>query len=123
MEKRALLEIDRERTSTAKLQKNLDTERGEHTAAIERGRSEHSAVQATIGHLKEQIGTLQNAVEALSHERDREREVLHSVRIELEAAVRQKGKQRRRLRVRRSESLAASGLSDTLVDVPAPAVK
>jgi chromosome segregation ATPase len=89
MEKRALLEIDREHTATAKLQKKLDTERAEHAAAIERARSEQLATQATIGHLREQTGALQNAVEALSHERDRERADLQSVRIEREQAVRQ----------------------------------
>jgi chromosome segregation ATPase len=89
MEKRALLEIDRERTAAAKLQKKLDMERVEHAAAIERARSEQSAAQATIGHLREQIGALQNTVEALSHERDRERAGLQAVRIELEVAVRQ----------------------------------
>lgn len=89
MEKRALVEIDRERTTAVKLQKKLDTERAEHTAALERSRSEHGATQTTIGHLREQIGALQNAVEALNCERDRERAELQAVRTDLDAAVRQ----------------------------------
>lgn len=89
MEKRALVEIDRERTSAAKLQKRLDIERAEHTAALDRSRSEHNAAQMTIGHLREQIGALQNSVEALNYERDRERAELQAVRTHLDAAVRQ----------------------------------
>lgn len=89
MEKRALVEIDRERTAAAKLQKRLDAERAEHTAALDRARSEHNAAQMTIGHLREQIGALQSSVEALNYERDRERAELQAVRTNLDAAVRQ----------------------------------
>ena len=89
MEKRALVEIDRERTAAAKLQKRLDTEWAQHTAALDRSRSEHNAAQTTIGHLREQIGALQNSVEALNYERDRERAELQAVRTDLDAAVRQ----------------------------------
>jgi chromosome segregation ATPase len=103
MEKRALLEIDRERTATAKLQKTLGMERAEHATAIERARSEHSTALATIGHLREQIGALQNAVEALRHERDRERADLQSVRIELELAVRQAAAESARVEQLREE--------------------
>lgn len=89
MEKRALVEIDRERTAAAKLQKRLDIERAEHTAALDRSRSEHNAAQTTMGHLREQIGALQNSVEALNYERDRERAELQAMRTDLDAAVRQ----------------------------------
>lgn len=89
MEKRALVEIDRERTAAAKLQKRLDAERAEHTAALDRSRSEYNAAQTTIGHLREQIGALQNSVETLNHERNREREDLQAARTDLDAAVRQ----------------------------------
>jgi hypothetical protein len=73
MEKRALVEIDRERTAAARLQIRLDTKRAEHTAVLDGSRSEHNATQTTIGNLREQIGALQNSVEPLSYERDRER--------------------------------------------------
>lgn len=89
MEKRALVEIDRERTAAAKLQKRLDIERAEHTAALDRSRSEHNAAQTTMGHLREQIGALQNSVESLNYERDRERAELQATRTDLDAAVRQ----------------------------------
>lgn len=89
MEKRALVEVDRERTAAAKLQKRLDMERAEHTAALDRSRSEYNAAQTTIGHLREQIGALQNSVETLNHERNRERAELQDARTDLDAAVRQ----------------------------------
>jgi regulator of replication initiation timing len=89
MEKRALLEIDRERTTSAKLQKALESERSAHAAAGERLRADHNAAQAMIGQLREQVGSLQNAVETVVEERNRERTELQSLRTQLEAAIRQ----------------------------------
>jgi len=89
MEKRTLLEIDRERTATAKLQKTVEAERAGRLAAIDRARAAHDAAQSTVGQLREQIGPLQNSVNALTGERDRERAELQSVRAQLEATIRQ----------------------------------
>lgn len=89
MEKRALLEIDRERTTTVKLQRQMDANRAEHAAAIERARSEISGAQITNGYLREQIGALQNAVKAFNEERERERVEVQTLRTQLESAVRQ----------------------------------
>jgi chromosome segregation ATPase len=89
MERRALLEIDRERTAAAKLQKKAEVERAEQRAALERARTEQNATQATIGQFKEQTSALQNSVRTLTNERDRERAELQSVRERLEAAIRQ----------------------------------
>jgi len=89
MEKRAFVEIDRERTAVAKLQKRLDMERAEHTAALDRSRSEYNAAQTAIEHLRQQIGALQNSVETLNHERNRESAELRNARTDLDAAVRQ----------------------------------
>jgi chromosome segregation ATPase len=89
MEKRALLEIDRERTASTKLQKALESERTAHASASERLRADYNAAQGAIGALREQIGSLQNAVDTLREERDREQVELQSARGELEAAIRQ----------------------------------
>jgi DNA repair exonuclease SbcCD ATPase subunit len=89
MEKRALQEVDRERTATAKLGKVIEAERAKHIAAITRARVDHDAAQAKIAELRERIGALQNAVEVLESERDRERQELQAVRAQLEAAIRQ----------------------------------
>jgi hypothetical protein len=56
MEKRALVEIDREGTAAAKPEKRLDIERAEHIASLDRSRSEHNEAQTTIGHLRGQTG-------------------------------------------------------------------
>lgn len=89
MGRRALQDIDRERTAAAKLQKALEAERAEHIAAIARARVDHDAAQTKIAELREQIGALQNAVDILKNERDRDRQELQSVRTKLEAAIRQ----------------------------------
>lgn len=89
MEKRALLEIDRERTAAAKLQKTLDAERAAHAAATERFRTDQSAAQTIIAELRAQAGTLKNTAESLGIERDRERAELQLVREHLKTAIRQ----------------------------------
>jgi len=89
MEKRALQDVDRERTATAKLRKVIEAERVEYIAAIARARVDHDAVHAKIAEAREQIGALQNAVEVLEDERDRGRLELQSLRAQLESAVRQ----------------------------------
>ena len=71
---------------------------------------------SNVTYLREQIGTLQNTVEGLSHERDRERAALH----QKQAA--EQGEQRRRRRARSSESPAASDFRINC-DASVPAIK
>jgi chromosome segregation ATPase len=89
MEKRALLEIDRERTTSAKLQKKLESERAEHVKSIDRSRAECNTAQEEVGRLREQIGALQNATTVLKDERDRVLGQLQETRAQLEATIRQ----------------------------------
>jgi chromosome segregation ATPase len=89
MEKRALQEIDRQRTAAAKLQKVVEAERADHIAAIQRARVAHDAAQSKIAELSEQVGALQNVVDVLKNERDRDRLELQSVRAQMDAAIRQ----------------------------------
>jgi hypothetical protein len=89
MEKRALLEIDRERIMAANIQKKAEAERAAHAAIVERARLEQNGAQSKIEHMREQIGRLQSSVEALNNEQDRERADLLSTRKRLEAAVHQ----------------------------------
>jgi hypothetical protein len=89
MEKRALLDIDRERTASAKLQKMLESERAEHVKSIDRLRAECNTVQEEVGRLREQVGALQNATMALKDERDRALGQLQETRAQLEATIRQ----------------------------------
>ena len=58
MYKRALLDIDRERTASAKLQKTLESERAEHVKSIDRLGAERNTVQVDVGRLREQVGAL-----------------------------------------------------------------
>ncbi len=89
MEKRALREIDHERTVVTKLQKSLEAERSVHLSVTERLRADLSAGQETIGQLRQQVGGLESTVNTLTRERDRECDELVQIRVELEVAVRQ----------------------------------
>jgi chromosome segregation ATPase len=89
MERRALLEIDRERTAASKLQKTLEAERAAHATVTDRLRADHNQAQATNAQLREQVGALQNAVETLNTLRNREGAELQTLRTQLEGAVRQ----------------------------------
>ena len=62
-------------------------ERAEQVAAIERARADHNAAQPIVGELSGQIAALQNAADALTRERERERAGLRSVRAQLEATI------------------------------------
>jgi chromosome segregation ATPase len=88
MEKRAMVEIDRERTSSSRLRKLLESERATHATASERLRIEQNELQRTIGSLREQIGSLGNNVDTLTKERDLEHVQLESLRSLLEETVR-----------------------------------
>jgi chromosome segregation ATPase len=87
MEKRALLEIDRERTSLAKLQKTLESERAASSEAVERLRVDHNTALATVGQLREQLGSLQNAVSSYESERSGGCEEVSALRMRREAAI------------------------------------
>jgi chromosome segregation ATPase len=89
MEKRALLDMDRERTAAAKLQKTLESERAEYVKSIDRSRAECNTVLAEVGRLREQVGALQCATMALKDERDRTLGQLQETRAQLEATIRQ----------------------------------
>jgi hypothetical protein len=68
LEKRALLEIDRERMAQTRLQKALEAERNARTSEIKRLRADHNAALATIGRLREQVDSLKYAVDTHGNE-------------------------------------------------------
>lgn len=104
MERRALLEIDRERTTSAKIQKRLESEREAAAAAANRLRTDYGTAQATIGQLREQVSSLQSSLRTLGNERDREREELQSIRAQLQDSIRSAA----------AESARADGLRNEL---------
>jgi chromosome segregation ATPase len=69
-ETRTLLEIDRERTRAAKLQKELDACRIAGTQAVERLRSEATGLQSQLGDLRQNTGILEGNLQAVTASRD-----------------------------------------------------
>lgn len=64
-EKRALLEIERERTANTRLQRDADTAARRAARAEESARAEIQALQAQLGDLRHQQGMLEGRLEAL----------------------------------------------------------
>lgn len=89
MEKRVLLELDRERTASAKLQMVLESERSAHATARERLRADHNVAQTMVAQLREQVAALQSRASASSIERDELRAEVQGLRAQLETTVRQ----------------------------------
>ncbi|AKU11558.1 exopolysaccharide biosynthesis protein [Azoarcus sp. CIB] len=61
-EKRALLEIDRERTAAAKSQKELAQQRQANVDQAERHRSEASVLQRELGNVRQELGTAEGGL-------------------------------------------------------------
>lgn len=66
-EKRALLEIDRERTANSRLQKTLEMAHSENKHAVEAHRAEVNALQVQVANLRQTVGKLEGAIKA-AHE-------------------------------------------------------
>ena len=86
MQTRSLLDIDRERTATNKLQKVLDSERGSSLAAAERHRVELNASQMHLGDLRQKMGVLEGAAQAMKDARDKAVEQLQALRNQFASA-------------------------------------
>jgi chromosome segregation ATPase len=69
-ESRALLEIDRERTITAKIQKELKQVRSSATEAADRHRAGIQILQNEIGNLKQRNGNIEGELRAVSISKD-----------------------------------------------------
>ncbi len=66
MEKRSLLEIDRERQTAARLQKETEGARAELARASERHRHDMEGLQTQIGNLRQQLGALEGKLHETS---------------------------------------------------------
>ena len=64
-EKRALLEIDRERQAAARLQKELDAAARKAEQSVSRHREELQKLQGQLGNLRQQVGVLEGNLDAL----------------------------------------------------------
>ncbi len=88
-ETRALLEIDRERTATAKLRKELDCARVSANQAADRHRSEIATLQGKVGDLRQKTGILEGNLQAVTANRDLALGELKAAQAQLADAVTQ----------------------------------
>jgi len=71
LEKRTLMELDRERTAAAKLQKQLDTERRASASRVEEMQAQVQTSQIQLTRQSQELGTFMAKAELLADERDR----------------------------------------------------
>jgi hypothetical protein len=76
-EKRFLLDLDRERTVTAKVQKRLESEQASRRLEEERLRAEASGVHSEVGALRQSIGLLEGQLKANQESQAKTTEALH----------------------------------------------
>lgn len=88
-ETRALLEIDRERSVVAKLQKELDATRVAANQATERHRSELAALQVQLGDLRQKMGMLEGNLQGVTAARNLTVDELKATQTQLADAVAQ----------------------------------
>lgn len=83
-ESRALLEIDRERVQSAKLQKEIEQARLSTSELNNRHQDELRRLQLSMGEYRQQIGSLQGNLEAITQSRDSSHKELDALRIRME---------------------------------------
>jgi chromosome segregation ATPase len=88
MEKRALADMDRERTVSARLRKALEEERTVHAQKLDHVHAEQAAAQEAIGQLQGQLYAAQTALTTLTREREHARGEAQALRTHLETAIR-----------------------------------
>lgn len=85
LEKRTLVDLDRERTAASKLQKQLDSERKGSAARLEEQQGQVQAAQFQLARQSQELGSYMAKAELLAGERDR------AVRQAAESAVQSAG--------------------------------
>jgi chromosome segregation ATPase len=86
-ERRALLEIDRERSLADKLQKELGIARIEFLRASEQHRAEHANLYRDIGNMRERIGLLEGELAAAKTQGEEVGRHLYDAKCKLEEAL------------------------------------
>ncbi len=82
-EKRALLEIDRERTAATKLQKDLAQVRQSQQDTTERHRAETAQLQNDLGEARQRLGVAEGSLQAMGATNQQQAEQLQSLRSAL----------------------------------------
>lgn len=80
-EKRALLEIDRERTATTKVQKELAQFRESYEATNQSHREEVATLQSKLGEARQRVGVLEGAIQEIRIASDRQALELQATRV------------------------------------------
>jgi predicted DCC family thiol-disulfide oxidoreductase YuxK len=88
-EKRALLEIDRERTLNSRLQKSLEAEQNENKHMAELHRTQTSELQLQIANLRHSVGVLEGAVKAANEGQEITNRELIDSRMQLSTITRE----------------------------------
>ncbi|MFZ6675455.1 DNA-binding protein [Undibacterium sp. Xuan67W] len=83
-ETRALLEIDRERVQSSKLQKEIEQARLSALELNNRHQDELRRLQLSMGEYRQQIGSLQGSLEVITQSRDSSHKELVALRIRME---------------------------------------
>lgn len=85
--KRALMEIDRERTTVAKLQKVLDAMRTAAAQATDRHRPELAVLQEQLGNLRQKASVLEGSLQAVTVARKQMTNELTPLKTRLEQSI------------------------------------
>ena len=88
-EKRALLEIDRERTLSSRLQKSLETAQNENKHIAELHRTQTNELQLQVANLRHSVGALEGAVKAANDAQEIANRELTDSRIQLSTITRE----------------------------------
>jgi chromosome segregation ATPase len=120
-ETRALMEIDRERTAVAKLQKELDTTRAASVQAAERNRSELTVLQEQLGDLRQKAGVLEGNLQAVTAAREEMTNELASLKTRLEKSTLELAAARTETSTWRERALQAEQTVTTLQEAAKPA--
>jgi chromosome segregation ATPase len=88
-ERRALLEIDRERNLADKLQKELGVARTEFLKATEQHRGEHADLYREIGNMRERIGLLKGELAVAKIQTEEVGRQLYEAQCKMEEALAQ----------------------------------
>lgn len=97
-EKRALLEIERERTANARLQKELDSVSRRAEQGETRHREEVQALQTQLGNVRHHAGVVEGSLEALRSSNAVYANELETLRLQLVTAAANQSVAQRRLR-------------------------
>ncbi|GAB3552036.1 hypothetical protein GCM10027343_37050 [Noviherbaspirillum agri] len=84
---RALMEIDRERTSAAKLRSELESVRTSAEQSAEQHRAEFTALQEQLGNYRQQVVQLEGSLKAVTVNRDLAVADLNSIRNTLQHRI------------------------------------